>query len=601
MPKRPKNHCLEDISFVEFRKLLPDAWVCRPTSNDYAVDMEVEICDEKGNSTGLAFNVHIKAADNASEERTAQIKMARLKYLTSLDAPSMLVRYCDATKATHFKWTTSVVDQIQDFSTDSTTINFDVDDAWNTEKSLKLIQTLKIYRKLRSGSRSLPLGLTIDDEGQVGSKVSELKLAVSKLRSMSDTIVSSDKQDHCLPIVLRIHDEIITASIDVVTSASVEVESFTCESILPELTYVLAYMTGRFQFQPLTEDLLGIIQTNEFSTSTRPFASEVAQLAIGNPEVAAEIAHRNGLHTVQDMASLEYIDALLSSEIPIGERKSAIKSYFIDAVAARDTEAKDKLSTIYYSIANYQIQIGRFAQAVSLYNLVRKRNNAYLKRPCFLNELATCCFFRGRFKVAARLYTTSYEMVPDTQIGTCAGDAMLYSGDFVGARKVFVNLCKKTTDHFASAEVQIKTWLSSWLIEFNQVNKLPRTALLNSRAFWLNVIDKALEVKDYNSALGAALMEGFFRDGDERLWADAMNYSLNIRDSRLMAHTFSCAIGRNGYEVYAMFRKKLEKNQFPSIGLERFDHVASKIDKLRPARRPNAVIIRLGGATAEQV
>ena len=260
MPKSPESYNLEDISFVEFRKLLPDAWVCRHISNDYGVDLEVEIFDEEGNSTDLAFNVRIKAIDNVIKKHTAQMKMARLKYLSSLDAPSMLVHYCDATKSTHFKWITNIIDQIQDFSADSTTITFDVGDAWNSETSLRLLQTVKIYRMLKSGSMLLPLGLTIDDEGQSkGTKVLELKLAVSKLQSMSDMIVSSDKQNQCLPIVLRIHGEIITASIDVVTCVSLKVDNFTSDVILSELTYVLAYMTGRFDFQPQTDDLIRVI------------------------------------------------------------------------------------------------------------------------------------------------------------------------------------------------------------------------------------------------------------------------------------------------------------------------------------------------------
>ena len=602
MPKSPESYNLEDISFVEFRKLLPDAWVCRHISNDYGVDLEVEIFDEEGNSTDLAFNVRIKAIDNVIKKHTAQMKMARLKYLSSLDAPSMLVHYCDATKSTHFKWITNIIDQIQDFSADSTTITFDVGDAWNSETSLRLLQTVKIYRMLKSGSMLLPLGLTIDDEGQSkGTKVLELKLAVSKLQSMSDMIVSSDKQNQCLPIVLRIHGEIITASIDVVTCVSLKVDNFTSDVILSELTYVLAYMTGRFDFQPQTDDLIRVIQANKFNTRSRLLASKVAQSAIGSLEISAEISHRNGLHSVQDLASLEYLDALLSYENSTDKRKSVIEKYFNDSIVAQDPEKKDKLSTIYNSLANYQIQIGCYAQAVTIYNLARKLNRAYLERPYFLNGFATCCFFRGRFKVAARLYAKSYEMVPDTQIGICAGDAMLYSGDFTGAKEVFVNLCEESADHFVFAEIEIKTWLSSWLDEFYHLNELSGTAILNSRAFWFNVIDQALKFRDYNSALGAALMEGFFRDGDEMLWADAMNFALMIGDGRLMAHTFSCAIVRNGYEVYTLFRKKLEKDQFPSDGLARFDQLASEVDEMRPARRPNAVTIRLGGSTADQV
>ena len=601
MPKRTRSHCLEDISLAEFRKLLPDDWICRQKGCDYGVDMEVEIFDAQGNSTGLIFYVQIKATDNVKKERSVRLKMDRLKYLASLDIPSMLVRYCDATKATHFMWLSNVRDQIHKFSAESVTINFDKSDAWDSETSFKLLQTVKIYRLLRSSSRSLPLGLTIDDEGQVGSKVFELKLAVSELQRMSNMIVSSKEEDQCLPVVLRIHGEIITVSIDVVTSAPFEADRLTSESILSELIYILAYMTGRFEFRTQTDELIRIIQANEFTTSTRFFACRVAELAINEPIVAADIAHRNGLHLVQDFEYFEYLIAMLSSVVPIEKRKSAIKTFFTDAMSAIDPEEKERLSATYYSFANSQMQSGCYTHAIVNYNFARKLDKAYLKRPYFLSEFAACCFFRGRFKAAARLYATSYEMAPDTQVGVCAGDAMLYSGDFTGAREIFEKLCEETTDYFISSEVRLKAWLSSWLIEFYQLNKLSGTSVLNCRAFWFNVIDQATEEKIYDSAIGAALMEGFLCDGDEKLWADAMLFSAIIGDCNLMVHTFSCAIRRNGYEVYALFRKKLEEHQFSSEGLEHFDQLAGKINQMRPIRKSNEGTFRLLGSIAEQV
>ena len=46
MPKRPKQHQVEDLSVVAFRKTLPRQWIYREKDKDYGIDGEVEIFDE---------------------------------------------------------------------------------------------------------------------------------------------------------------------------------------------------------------------------------------------------------------------------------------------------------------------------------------------------------------------------------------------------------------------------------------------------------------------------------------------------------------------------------------------------------------------------
>ena len=511
MPKRSRSHRLEDISCVEFRKLIPDAWVCRAKSHDYGVDQEVEIFDEEGNSTGLIFHVQLKATDKVDKERSVRMKMDHLQYLASLDAPSVLVRYCEATGATHFMWISNVLAQLRDFSAGSTTINFNESDAWIAETPIKLMQTVKVYRKLRSYSRSLPLGLTVDDDGRTDSYVFEVKLAVAKLIDMSNMIVAGDNQDQCLPIVLRIRRKTVTASIDVVESVTWETDSFASNKILPELAYALAFMAGCHDFHRQADDLTRIIQAKEFTTSSRILASRVAQSAIGDPNIAASIARRNGLHSLQDWASIEYLNALLSSEVPREQRKLAVENFYHDSISAHDPEEKNQLSTLYYSLANFQMNLGSYTESVCNYNLARKFNMAYLRRPYFLNEFAACCFFRCRFNMAARLYRESYGIAPDTQVGICLGDALVYSGNFIGAREVFENLLKETDEYFRAAEIGIKAWLSSWLNEFYRLKNLSGTALLNDRAFWFGVIDQAIEGEsDFFPPLAQPLWRAFY-------------------------------------------------------------------------------------------
>lgn len=595
MPKRTRSHRLEDISIVEFQRLLPDEWVCRSKDKDYGVDLEVEIFDEGGNSTGLLFYVQLKATDSEEAERSVSMKLDRLEYLASLDAPSILVRYCDATRATHFMWITNVFAQIGNTSAASTTVKFSEADAWDDETPSKILQTVKVLRTIRAESRRLPLGLTVDDEGQSGSDIFQLKLAVSKLQGMSKMINSNRDPDRCLPIVIRIQDDAIVASIDVVSSIAWKIDSFQSDDILPRLAYALAYMAGGYEFHRQASEIIRIIHTNEYRTNNRIFASRIAQLAIDDPGIAVDLARWNRIHAFQDQAYLEYLDALLSSEIPIEKRQPAIESFYSDALSDHDPTNNQRLSTICYSHANFQMNFGEHERAVSNYNKARKLNPSYLNRSYFLNELGSCCFWRRHFKAAACFYSASYKLSPDPQVGICAGDALLYSGDFASAERMFDDVGAQAPDQMNAAEALTKAWLSSWVGNFYERNNLKGTAVLNDRANWFSVIDQALEAKEYTSALGAALLEAFLCDNDINLWADAMSFAFKVKDTQLTLGTFSCAIWRNGYEVYALFRKNLEKSELPDEGLEHFDQLANMLYEMRPSKQFQSVTKRLVG------
>jgi len=104
LPTRSRSHQLEDLSIREFERLLPDAWVLRRKGKDYGVDLEIEVFDDDGKSTGLMFFVQLKATDDIAKAQSVPMKVDRLEYLASFDAPSMVVRYCEPSKTFYWLW-----------------------------------------------------------------------------------------------------------------------------------------------------------------------------------------------------------------------------------------------------------------------------------------------------------------------------------------------------------------------------------------------------------------------------------------------------------------------------------------------------------------
>lgn len=106
MPKRPKEHQVEDLSVLALRRILPREWVYREKSHDYGIDGEIEFFDENGYATGELFYVQLKATDATDNQhkRRVQLSNSAINYYQSLKTPVLIVRYAGETKTLYYRW-----------------------------------------------------------------------------------------------------------------------------------------------------------------------------------------------------------------------------------------------------------------------------------------------------------------------------------------------------------------------------------------------------------------------------------------------------------------------------------------------------------------
>ncbi len=79
------------------------------------------------------------------------MKMDRLVYLSRLDSPSILVRYCSVDDSLRWKWISNVFAEIGHPDTKTVTIRFGDTDVWPGGNSEAIVRTLKVYRTIRLG------------------------------------------------------------------------------------------------------------------------------------------------------------------------------------------------------------------------------------------------------------------------------------------------------------------------------------------------------------------------------------------------------------------------------------------------------------------
>jgi len=592
MPKRSRSHQLEDISIQSFEKLLPAEWVCRRKDKDYGVDVEVEVFDGSGEATGLLFYVQLKATDDIKKERTVSMKVDRLDYLASFDNPSIVVRYCNASKAVHWIWVSNIFAKMAMPKTETVSVQFEESDIWSDATPLKIVETIEVFRTIRTASRKTPIGLSVGNSSAAIEGNFELNCAVSSIRDTSKMLISEKDGSKCLPVTVWLDGDYLFVAIDVITSIGVHLHRVHRDEILAQLTYVLVYMAGGYEFSSQAKSLAQIIVERRLICQSREMASSVACQFVDRPSLCAEIASLNCLHDQQDPAYATYIGSLLGSEIPAEGKTDAVERFYGEALFAHEDQSSHSQSVIHYSYGNFLRVKGDHAQAVRHYNAARKKNPGYLEKDYFLAELAATLYFKRRFSVSARLYSASYEQSKIPKTALCSGDAFLYAGEFHKSSE-FYDIAATSEDEFEKAEAGLKIWLSAWCAEFCKRNEqLEIGGGLHRPANWSDVLDQCIKERQNEHALAAALMLAFLLEDDEKAWTQAISLAVTAIDIQLMLATFSSAIWRCGYEAYTPLRDHLTQNGFKEEDLAHFDEIVDHLHTVRSSTVDDGVTMR---------
>lgn len=581
MPSRPRSHQLESTSIQRLENLLPDQWVCRKKSDDYGVDLEIEVFDESGNSTGLTFLVQLKATDDEALEKKVSIKVDRLSYLASHDAPAVVVRYCAPKETMHFSWVSNLMSQVQDPTAATTTIHFSETELWSEETPDAILRTLKVYRRLNRPAPQVPIGLSLDDQVISEDNRYAIKSAFSDLCNYSNVFCIDDDPASCLPVLVTASDSSFKIAVDVVSSVTDGPIEMTSTKVKSSLLYALALICGRFGFNSQLKEICQIICDEGFTTEIRFLASKVSEYALSWPALASKLAKMNGLHNESDEAYFSFFVALRASSGSREERQIAAQKFIRDRLEAGADASSESLASFHYNLANSLMNAGDYLGAVSHFNQARKKDSSYLQRYYFLRELAATLFFRHRFSLAAKLYSTSLRIKPKTQTAICSGDAHFYSASFEDAEKDFdlaLQLAKDSDDTFSEAESAIKLWLC----HFVPTSLMPLapigSAWISDPSFLFEQISSAVQSEQYDLALASMLLIAFLEDDDLPIWTESVKLALASNDMALFELTFICSFWRHQHRMYEQIRSLLREYDMPHEMISRLDALVDTLD-----------------------
>lgn len=162
MPIRHKTHELEDASRRAFDSLLPLKWVSRPKSSDYGVDLEIEIFAESGEATGLLFYVQLKSSDLEFANPKIRLKTDSIKYLQSLELPTLIVHYSRIKNEFYGIWSFQIDIGPSQSQHKTMTINLDQQSIISSSSMNRLKSTVFARREAKHYSQFKPVPVTCD-------------------------------------------------------------------------------------------------------------------------------------------------------------------------------------------------------------------------------------------------------------------------------------------------------------------------------------------------------------------------------------------------------------------------------------------------------
>jgi len=458
MPIRPKQHQLEDLSRRRFEELLPASWVMRNKDKDYGIDVEVEIFENGGSSTGLVFLVQLKATES-TDKKVAQridLKIDALNYYYSFNIPVLLARYSADTDVFYFKWAHEVDLYYAKENAKTVRVTFDKKNAWTEESPLELRNLLEQSRYLRGGGVSFPVKVNFQVEDKVVNNLPRAVLlnGIRKHISLFSDYITQDRNPK---------KALFTADI---TGSRLKVSCLRMKGLT---LHNIDDRIGANFVEELVDDILigvaiSLFQVSKYEMGAQIlFAPKLKKKFFQREELVAGLIPAllqtsffdEVIDTINDFTKNEnsnilevtLLGALVKRHTSSVEKKQKIERYLLSCITrAKNTGYKNLEASYQYNLANHYRSKNENRKATFHYFKARKLDADYLIRDYFWSELAGVLFGVERFKASAYCYQKALDLGAKESIKSLLADALMFSGKYQKALDVFYEYLDSTSD-----------------------------------------------------------------------------------------------------------------------------------------------------------
>jgi len=568
LPNRPRSHQLEDASITHFKSILPEAWVCREKDRDYGVDLEIEIFDERGDATGLMFYAQLKATDDPDRETKAVIPVDRIRYLQSLDAPSILVRYSSHTKRVYWQWAFSALDKPNNDNV-SATITFA--NLWTPDTPLQVLNVIRKMRRLRAADRNekFPIRLV---HNVPPSRALICQSALTKVISHLPFLSQVSGDPSSLELTIEFSEASTRIALEPIGFLEIPVTNANDEAFMKRLlAFALASVFTRMGFAERATAAARICLTTDGSSGDLPdeLILNACLALLIDPQAAVDLATKNQLHHPSHRCHAAFITSLLSWRGDGDELSYALQYFYRSAIAAAKYLGINP-GNLHYSLGNSLNGNGKHRAAVAEFNAARKHRPLYTEADYYLRELGGSLFLSGKFKCSASVYRRALSASYDKKTAFCLGDALFFSADYSAAIETLKQIDLEATDPF-DAETRLKIDLALWLVDAGYRGR-PADLFL--------VLQFAKEAHDEGRTVDcfwASLLAAFVASSNTELWSWAIHFATIALPRQTLEDVMTCSEACTGLDGYTNFRMRIFNATADESVISEFDVMSLEV------------------------
>ncbi len=449
MPKRPRQHQLEDESRIEFERLLPSHWIFRKKDSDYGIDAEVEVFDETEQSTGQLFFVQLKATGKTELSSALAVRLSRDKYeyFHSFSVPVLMVLYHEPTEAIFIKWFHTYDPYHTKKDAARFTFRFAEDDRWGEQTLDQLQYDLLAFKQIRSPELQFPitLALVIKEPELFGVAAGILASAIREAASSGPRLIEIQRQ----------------ASGPTLGQIEISTDTIVCR--LAGMPFITLHLhadhfedaaVNKFPRDVLLGVGFALDAAGHSNLAAQLISSHVADSSISEaPEIILRVAgcfaragkvaeallfserlfDKDAHVEIQFLIlqALEKIDKLTENERE--HLLAFLKKYLRHAERVGD---KQMMASAQYTLGNY-LRIDQPRMATRLYRQAAENDLGYCKRAYFWRELGGIMFENRRWRMAAKLYGLAIDHGAPKEVIALQADALMFSGCYGHAKKAF--------------------------------------------------------------------------------------------------------------------------------------------------------------------
>jgi tetratricopeptide (TPR) repeat protein len=576
MPKRPRQHQIEDLSRNAFEGALPEPWVYRPLVADYGVDGQVEIFDNEGRATGLIFNVQLKATDSKDITRSLKctLKKSTCEYYTKHELPTLMVRYHVQSGSIFIRWFHQCSDIHLNSKQKSFTFSWNLSDLWSSSSSEYLNRSLERFRMLRTPSLKLPMNLNLEFDEKVTGKISEKIRIRLKAKDYSNYVCLLEKGSQS-QWLLNIFVDIEKTKIELGGLSLVGLinqpfnDSFNVDDYLKDVFVLIGHSLCKNAHLHLGVEIIdSMVIESGFLKRCGDSGSDMILESVKWLSAADKVTKVISIAKRMVKKEDNYITGLITSLLVISKSKTVSESDFDQLVEFMKEGIERSINQNEYhaaAISHYNLGCmlrnrGHLAAALNNYKLASKLQPKYKNKDYYVMELAGLLFDMGRYLFSSKAYLTYYDLLEIKQeyCHELLADAFLFSGKYGQSLSEFDNFFKTKNGCLSRAsnyEWKLKEMLCENIIQeygCKEQKRMPKKAMMlaanrheDSREqeehllktlqvdylgalTWFNLGSTYLGLNETENARDAFLTAALCQRNDSEAWVNALLLTFNL-------------------------------------------------------------------------